>query len=168
MKQCSKCKEYKEESEFGSNGGCLHPRCKACRNSAKRLFKATHPDAIKEANKKWAEKLKWKRANDAEYRKKQSIARCKHQREKTESDVIFKLKRIMRNRTTGSLLIKSWKPTTHLYEYIGCTIEELKLHLEKQFTDGMTWENHGLWHIDHIIPLSSAATVESCISYVSP
>jgi hypothetical protein len=34
----------------------------------------------------------------------------------------------------------------------------LKIHLEKQFKDGMSWENHSLfgWHIDHIIPLSSA------------
>ncbi|KQS74223.1 hypothetical protein ASG25_02055 [Rhizobium sp. Leaf384] len=30
-------------------------------------------------------------------------------------------------------------------------------HLERQFTDGMTWENRGLngWHIDHRLPLSS-------------
>tara|TARA_Y100001951_G_C11235449_1_gene237132 strand:- start:67 stop:921 length:855 start_codon:yes stop_codon:yes gene_type:complete len=39
--------------------------------------------------------------------------------------------------------------------YIGCTIEELKRHLEKKFKPGMTWTNnttHG-WHIDHIIPV---------------
>jgi hypothetical protein len=41
---------------------------------------------------------------------------------------------------------------------IGCTPQFLKEHLEKQFKDGMNWENYGLygWHIDHIIPLSSA------------
>ncbi len=38
-------------------------------------------------------------------------------------------------------------------EYLGCTIEEFKEHIEKQFEEGMTWENHGEWHIDHIIPL---------------
>jgi len=40
---------------------------------------------------------------------------------------------------------------------IGITIKELKVYLEKQFQDGMTWDNYGFygWHIDHIIPLSS-------------
>jgi len=42
------------------------------------------------------------------------------------------------------------------YDILGCTPQELKEHLEKQFVEGMTWENRGEWHIDHIIPLSSA------------
>jgi hypothetical protein len=38
---------------------------------------------------------------------------------------------------------------------LGCTIPELRAHLEKQFQLNMTWKNHGLygWHIDHIKPL---------------
>ena len=45
---------------------------------------------------------------------------------------------------------------------IGCDLITLKEHIEKQFKDGMNWENYGLfgWHIDHIIPLSSAKTEE--------
>ena len=38
---------------------------------------------------------------------------------------------------------------------IGCTVEELLKHLESQFTDGMSWDNYGEWHIDHIIPCAS-------------
>jgi hypothetical protein len=40
---------------------------------------------------------------------------------------------------------------------LGCSIEELKKHLQSQFSEGMSWDNynyHG-WHIDHIRPLSS-------------
>src|ERR1044072_4906623 len=40
---------------------------------------------------------------------------------------------------------------------IGCSLDELKLHIECQFLDGMTWSNHGngdgKWNIDHEIPL---------------
>ena len=39
--------------------------------------------------------------------------------------------------------------------YIGCSIEELWQHLEKQFKEGMTRENYGEWHVDHIVPLYS-------------
>jgi hypothetical protein len=44
------------------------------------------------------------------------------------------------------------------FDIVGCNPLQLKEHLEKQFVDGMTWENKGDWHIDHIIPLSSAKT----------
>jgi hypothetical protein len=38
---------------------------------------------------------------------------------------------------------------------LGCTVEELKKHLETHFQPGMTWDNYGEWHVDHKIPLSS-------------
>jgi hypothetical protein len=55
---------------------------------------------------------------------------------------------------------KPYKKTTNVYKYIGCTHEEFRTHLEKQFLKGMSWENKDLWHIDHIIPISSAKTIE--------
>jgi len=53
-----------------------------------------------------------------------------------------------------------YKKTTKIYQVIGCTQQELLQHLEKQFLKGMTWENRKLWHIDHIIPMDSAKTLE--------
>jgi len=40
---------------------------------------------------------------------------------------------------------------------VGCTVEEFKQHLEAQFTEGMTWDNHSRkgWHVDHIRPCNS-------------
>ena len=40
-------------------------------------------------------------------------------------------------------------------EYLGCTIPEFKAYLANLFTEGMSWDNYGLWHIDHIKPLCS-------------
>lgn len=38
---------------------------------------------------------------------------------------------------------------------IGCSIPKLKKHLEKQFKQGMNWNNYGKWHVDHIKPCAS-------------
>jgi hypothetical protein len=50
------------------------------------------------------------------------------------------------------------KNNLRTFDIVGCSPQELKEHIEKQFKIGMDWENHGKygWHIDHIIPLSSA------------
>lgn len=40
------------------------------------------------------------------------------------------------------------------FDLLGYTIEELMNHLEKQFTEGMTWQNYGEWHVDHIKPMA--------------
>jgi hypothetical protein len=45
-------------------------------------------------------------------------------------------------------------------EILGCSTEEFLQHLESKFTEGMSWENQGKWHVDHIIPISSAITTE--------
>jgi IS30 family transposase len=29
----------------------------------------------------------------------------------------------------------------------------LRIHIEKQFKEGMSWDNYGEWEIDHIVPL---------------
>ena len=78
---------------------------------------------------------------------------CEHNRLRStckECDPIGYLSSIVRRRTRGALKSKKTKRTM---EYIACTIEEFKNHIESKFTEGMTWENQGKWHIDHIIPL---------------
>jgi len=79
---------------------------------------------------------------------------------KLKTDVLFKLKHRLRTRLYLVLKQKKLSKTTKISEYLGCTLEELKLHIESQFTDGMNWDNYGEWHIDHIIPLSLAKTEE--------
>ncbi|MGE8143060.1 hypothetical protein ACQKOE_13880 [Novosphingobium sp. NPDC080210] len=40
-------------------------------------------------------------------------------------------------------------------QLLGYSISELRAHIERQFTRGMTWENYGEWHVDHILPVAS-------------
>lgn len=60
----------------------------------------------------------------------------------------------MRGMLTKQLKSTNESKDSGLYKLMGYTPHQLKSHIESQFVDGMTWENHGEWHIDHIIPIS--------------
>jgi hypothetical protein len=66
----------------------------------------------------------------------------------------------MRRRIRGILNSKNLKKKLPCESIVGCTYEYLKTYLESKFQEGMSWENQGLWHIDHIIPLSSGKNEE--------
>lgn len=46
---------------------------------------------------------------------------------------------------------------------LGYTATDLHRHLERQFLPGMTWQNRAQWHIDHIVPMSTASTIEDVV-----
>ena len=54
----------------------------------------------------------------------------------------------------GSLKRLGTKKEGHTIEILGYSAIELKLHMESKFKEGMSWENWGKWHIDHIKPIS--------------
>lgn len=57
-----------------------------------------------------------------------------------------------------SLLNNGLKGTNHYKkckDILGYSGEEFKKHIENLFKEGMTWANHGRWHIDHVIPKRS-------------
>ena len=57
----------------------------------------------------------------------------------------------LRRRLRGFVRVKKGKSSA----FFGCTPEFLRKHIEQQFKLGMTWENYGAWHIDHIKPCAS-------------
>ena len=67
---------------------------------------------------------------------------------------------LLRNlRTRLRHALKKEFKTGKTIELLGCSIQEFKLHLEKQFNKNMTWENYGTyWEVDHIQPLSKGGT----------
>lgn len=67
----------------------------------------------------------------------------------------------IRNRMRNALIRATFKKTQKLNKYTGCSMEELKIYLEQQFDEKMSWENYGsYWSIDHILPLSLAENEE--------
>jgi hypothetical protein len=76
-----------------------------------------------------------------------------HERNKYNTDMSFRLLKNLRRRIGRAIRYGSKSATTEIL--IGCDMSYLKLYLEKQFVEGMTWDNYGEWHIDHTIPCAS-------------
>ena len=71
--------------------------------------------------------------------------------------------KVLKNlRTYNSIIVKKkgMIKSRKALDYIGCSIDDLLNHLEIQFKDGMSWDNYGEWEIDHIVPISIAASVD--------
>jgi hypothetical protein len=61
--------------------------------------------------------------------------------------------RACKTRLRDSMRLIGEKKDCSARKLIGCTIDEFRSHIEKQFTAKMTWENYGAkWHLDHIVP----------------
>jgi hypothetical protein len=95
---------------------------------------------------------KW-RSNNKEHIKQD-------QERRYHSDIGRKLSTCLRSRLNKAL--KGNIKSAHTMELIGCTVEELKKHIESQFEPWMNWSNHGVynpdvptWHIDHVVPMSA-------------
>lgn len=74
------------------------------------------------------------------------------------NDDFYRFRVRLRSRLYKFLKLKGFNKNCTFNEYIGCTPQQLREHIEKQFKKGMTWTIYGRWHIDHIKPLSLAKT----------
>ena len=84
------------------------------------------------------------------------------------NDIIYRLVNSLVNRANQFINIKDIN-LSHL-ELIGCTHLELKIHIESQFKNGMTFDNYGDWELDHIYPISKfnlndINEVKKCFNY---
>jgi hypothetical protein len=106
--------------------------------------------------KKWCNenKDKVKLYNKKTYYKNKE-KRTKKTIERLHIDINFKISFYLRNRLREAFK-HNWKSGSAVKD-LGCSIPELKTHLESKFQEGMSWDNYGFygWHIDHIIPLAS-------------
>jgi ATP-dependent Lon protease len=113
-----------------------------------------------ENHKKWSEQNKEHlKQYIKEYRKNNvdKIRQIKrdYERYRKASDPAYKLISNFRTAIYQVLKENNVEKNKHYFDILKYTPEELISHLEKQFTDSMTWENYGEWHVDHRIPISS-------------
>jgi hypothetical protein len=90
------------------------------------------------------------------YRKKNKDKLNAYSKNRRQNDPIYKIRNILRTRIYYFLKSKKFVKSKSTEEIIGCDYECFKKHIESLFKENMNWDNHGEWHIDHIIPLSSA------------
>ena len=114
---------------------------------ANREKKKAHDKKYYEANREkiCAKSKKWRKANP-----KRST---QYKMNRRRSDPTIRLNHHLGTGVWRCLSGKSTKCRT--LEYVGIDIEQLWEHFESKFTDGMTRENYGKWHVDHIRPLCS-------------
>lgn len=139
------CREYREKN-------------KEKINIQKRAYRARHKDEIakkdriyKKSEQGQKKKKEWTESNRDAIR----MWTRKYNKERRENDPNYKLLTNIRTRINRALTSNFKKGNT--IKLIGCSIEQLKRHIEGMFRDGMTWDNHTIdgWHLDHIMPCSS-------------
>lgn len=159
-KRCTLCKEVKPLDSFGINKRWNTPlsECKQCRKQKSAEYSKLHPGRRKASIEKYhrnnREKLrlrntKWRKDNP-EKAKLACSNWYKRKRNKITQCLYGSIQQQVKQ-------LKCHKAVIHrkdVWKILGYSYEDFIKHIEKQFKPGMTWDNHGEWEIDHIVPKS--------------
>ena len=178
MKTCKKCLVEKPIVDFNkrsdSKDGLSH-ECRYCSKLRGKNYYKINEDKLKKYQENFYLKNSEHIKNRVKSYREENIEKIRdydrkrrenrkdylnvYFKKRRENDVLFRLSSYLRNRTRKFLSNRS-KPTK---EIIGIELGELRLYLESLFCEGMSWDNYGTWHIDHIIPLSSAKSEDELL-----
>ena len=163
-KKCSKCSRILPYSDFYSNpsmGGdtaCgVSCQCRQCMSNNGKKYYNNNYDHKKQYSTEYKRRPDVKEKVKMYHKDYYSRPEVKQMRNKNanlayHNDPLVRLRRILDVYINSKLK----KNNTSYLEILGYSVEELKSHLESQFTPSMTWDNYGTyWEIDHEIPVSS-------------
>lgn len=151
MKICNKCQisqnidnYYKDKSRPDG----YEYVCKTCAKTKKEIYKNNHYEELRKKSLEYSRRPEIKLKTRA--RKKDRL----------KIDTNYRMSENIRRRINAAF--KGHNKSKSTISILGCSIEYLKYHLSIKFQQGMNWGNYGIngWHIDHIIPLSSAKTTK--------
>lgn len=120
------------------------------KNREKRLqyfsdWQKDNRDRLNDYHQKWRDKNIHKHR---EYKRK-------YEKHRKDTDPLYKLISNFRTAIYQVLKESNVEKNKHYFDILQYTPEELIIHLEKQFTDTMSWDNYGVWHVDHKSPITS-------------
>lgn len=114
---------------------------------ARRLRRmAEDPEAVRLEGREHMRR--WRQNNAADHRERRNVY-LRNRRSAPRERLNYRIGNAVREALRGRKSGRRWETL------LGFTLTDLMAHLERQFTEGMTWENMGEWHIDHIRPLAS-------------
>jgi len=128
-------------------------------NKKRREDRIANPDLFKSKERRYRIK---RNKDPLRVEKKRATVR-EWIRQKKLSDPYYKIRQALSSRLNVFLKRQGSKKASSIIKIIGCSKEELRSHLEKQFYshprtgEVMTWKNHAKngWHVDHIMPMAS-------------
>ena len=104
-----------------------------------------------------------------EYRNSEKYKQLRRERNKRkfnnriQRDPLYKFRKSLGNSIRNSFRRGGFTKSSRSYDILGEEWEVIKVHFESRFTLGMSWDNYGEWHIDHILPISLATCEEDVI-----
>ena len=130
-----------------------------------KAYYEANADMVKDRVATWKEENKdhvdaYNKRYTAEHSKEHAEYIKRRRREDPTYKMVCAVRNLLNNAFNKRMKVGKRKQTE---EILGCSIEFFIEYLQGKFKEGMTIENHGEWHIDHIIPLSSAKTEEEVI-----
>jgi hypothetical protein len=119
-----------------------------------KTYRKENENKIKEYRLKNREKILKRKRDWSRENIKHVLQYAKNKR---DTDIQYKIRNSIRNRINSAIVYQKTTKHCSSLKLLGCSIQNAKEHLEKQFKEGMTWDNYGhkTWHIDHIIPCAS-------------
>ena len=160
MKICKMCKVEKNSNEFykkSTTKDGKHIYCGTCMKAEKKEYYQRTKDDRADYYKTHRDKNKeyFNTYCHNHYHTNKELYR-EWNREKYATDLGFKLKHVTSTRINQALKLYQTLKTARTVEYLGCSMEEYTLYLEKQFDESMDWGNYGeYWEIDHIKPIDA-------------
>lgn len=152
-KYCVRCKQEKNINEFHKNKSEKdgHARwCASCFNGARRKeYRNVKREHDRQYYLKNSEII---RTNTNKYYHEHKKERNAYKKAKRKNNLNYKIAEYLRGRITKAIK-GNWKAGSAVKD-LGCSIEGFKVYIANKFTEGMSWNNYGEWHLDHIFPLT--------------